>query len=68
MIRSQAAATILRTGSGAALSVTNQKKNRLGAVVSIMNVLRALTFGAFGITIFLAVLVEDMVLSRADVA
>ena len=32
-----------------------------------MSVLRALTVGAFGITIFLAVLVEGMVVSRADV-
>ena len=32
-----------------------------------MSVLRALTVGAFGITIFLAVLVEGVVVSRADV-
>lgn len=34
---------------------------------NIMNFLRALTAGAFGITIFLAVLVEGMAVSRADV-
>jgi BASS family bile acid:Na+ symporter len=33
-----------------------------------MSFLRALTVGAFGITIFLAVLVEGIVVSRADVA
>jgi hypothetical protein len=33
-----------------------------------MSILRVLTVGAFGITIFLAVLVEGMVVSRADVA
>ena len=32
-----------------------------------MNLFRALTVGAFGITIFLAVLVEGVVVSRADV-
>lgn len=32
-----------------------------------MSILRALTVGAFGITIFLAVLVEGMVVSRADI-